>query len=548
MAFTPIKNQPFIFNQVIPCYVDQQPYKYEVLNNDTNQISFELTPCEGVEPNLFNTISAGEGWTVDDQIYTSSGGTGTITLTFDANLNSELLWKVTFKVEELTAGSLLFSVSGWGSYTITSNGIFEFYITTATSTTNINITSQGFVGNILLENSGTINPLIQPVNTSNLVHLLDNEDNIIDTIPTTIYGNLALYNINWNDYAAGCYKLAYIDGCTDFAGRFTGICNGIPTDDLTCWTNNGIGGWSEDDSFFFEADGETGVAVLSNGTILEAGYTYQVSFDLFSMSGAQFYVTYLREDETVQILDGPYSTADLGDHSFTFTPTQNGVIQLQFVAPSTSSEGKIKDVVVALTGPFDYDGITPCICIGGATCSTLEFSGCFADTFVMEGVILDNHYQPSLRLNALNGYPIARLFKKQYLTEQIKYRSSLGKNQLNFFDVQNTYILRIEQQPEFIFDFIFKTWAGFDNMLINGLPYRLNSDQFPVIEWSDKTGLGSVDIEVLPFQERTRKVLCGFRNQLCEPLTPTNLSGMLYEDGVGRLLEDGEGMVYNLGE
>lgn len=549
MAFTPIKNQPYIFNQVIPCYVEQSEYRYDILNNDTSQIGFSLTPCEGVEPNLFNTISADESWTVDDQIYTSNGGSGTITLTFDANLNSQVLWKVTFEVEQLISGSLLFGVSGWGTYTITSDGIYEFYFSTLISTSDITITAQNFYGNILLENSGSVNPVLEPVNTLNLVHLLDSNNNIVDTLQTTIYDNLAIYNVNWNDYAPGCYKLAYIDGCDDFAGRFNGICNGIPTDDLTCWTNNGIGGWSFDDSFFFEAESETGVAVLTNSTLLQAGFTYQVSFDLVAMSGAQFYITYLREDETTLIIDGPYSTFDLGTHTFSFTPVQDGQIQLQFVAGSSSAEGIIQNVVVELTGPFDYDGISPCICIGSDSTCTVELSGCFADTFVMEGVVLDNNFQPTLRLTrSIDGDPVAKLFKKQYLSDQIKYRSSLGKNQLNFFDVQNSYILRIEQQPEFIFDFIFKMWAGFDNMLINGQAYRMNSDQLPVIDWADKTQLGSVDIEVIPFQERTRKVLCGLRNQPCQPITPTNIVGKLFEDVVGFNFDDTnvDGYLFNL--
>jgi hypothetical protein len=551
MAFTPLPNQPYVFNPEIPCFVEQSDYRYDILNNDTTQIGFSLTPCEGVEPNLFNTIQVSAGWTVDGQIYSSNGGSGNLNLIFDSNLNSELLWKVTLSIEELTAGSLLVSISGWGSYTIESNGLFEFYFSTATSTTSINITSQGFIGNILLENSGNINPVIEPVNTSNLVHLLDIDGNIVDTIPTVIYSNIALYNIDWNDYAPGCYSLAYIDGCTDFAGRFSGICNGLPTTNLNCWTNNGVGGWSFDDSFLFELDGDTGLGRLSNGTKLEAGYTYQITWEIVDLVAATGWMTYLKEDETTLIIDGPYSSLGIGVHTFSFTPVVDGYLQLQCGQGFGVGEtlGEFKDIIVELTGPFNYEGVTPCVCIGSDSTCSIELSGCFADTFINEGVVLDNHFQPTLRLaRSIDGDPVAKLFKKQYITDQIKYRSSLGKNQLNFFDVQNSYILRIEQQPEFIFDFIFKMWAGFDNMLINGQAYRFNSDQFPVIDWSDKTGLGSVDIEVLPFQERTRKVLCGFRNQPCDPISPTNLIGMLYEDGVGRLLEDGEGMVYNLGE
>lgn len=552
MAFTPIENQPIIFDPVTPCYVEETPFTYAVDLTDTSQIAFALTPCDDAVANEQNTITPSEtGWTIDDQIYTSTGVSGaTLTITNDAAWNTQTLWQFKISIESYTAGVLIIQIPGWGDYTIMGNGVYTFYVSSASSLATWTIISNPFIGTILLENGLNQNPIILPVNVNNLVHVIQEVDEtitIIDTLTPTIYNNIAVYTANWNEYPAACYKLAYIDGCENFAGRFNGICNGLPTTDLTCWTNNGIGGWSEDDSFFFEADGETGIADLTNGTELEAGFTYQVTFEIVSMSSAQFYVTYLRQDETIQILDGPFSSFDTGVHTFSFTPTQNGFIQLRFVAPSTSAEGKIKNVIVELTGPFDYDGQTPCMCTGADTTCSLELGGCFSDTFIMAGVELDNRFQPTLRLSKNPaGSPIASLIKKQYLIDMTKYRSSTGKNQLNYFDVQNTYILRIEQQPEFIFDFLFKMWIAFDNMLINGQAFRFNPDQAPIIEWQDKTALGSVDIEVLPFQEKTRKVLCGFRNQPCQPVTPTNEVGMLYEDLDGMLFQNENGRLYNL--
>jgi hypothetical protein len=549
MAFTPIENQPIIFNPVVPCYVEQDGYTYSMDLTDTTQVAFALTPCEDAVVNEFNTIEVTEGWTFDDEQYTSDGTSGaTITITNDVAWNTQTLWEFKISIETYVAGTLVIQVPGWGDYVIQGNGVYTFYVSSASALSTYTIISNPFIGTIFLENGINQNPIILPVNVNNLVHLINSEtDEIVDTLTPVIYNNIAVYTFDWNTYPAACYKIAYIDGCTDFAGRFNGICNGLPTDDLTCWTNNGVGSWSFDDAFLFEQDITTGVAVLSNGTILEAGYTYEVSFDLVSMTSAQFYITYLKEDETVQILDGPYSTFDLGTHTFTFTPTQNGVIQLQFVAPSFSSEGKVKDVIVELTGPFNYDGITPCVCTDSATTCSIEFGGCFADTFVMAGVELDNRFLPTLRLGKdTSGDPVVKLFKKQYIADFTKYRTSLGKNQINFFDVQNSYILRIERQPEFIFDFLFKMWIGMDNMYINGQAFRINDEQIPVIEWSDKTALGSVDIVVIPFQEKTRKVLCGFRNQICSPVTPTQEVGMLYEDLDGMLFQNENGRLYNL--
>jgi hypothetical protein len=550
MAFTPIENQPIIFNPVTPCYVEETDFTYPMDLTDTSQIAFALTPCDDAVANEQNTITPSEtGWEIDDQIYTSTGVSGaTLTITNDASWNTQTLWQFKISIESYTAGVLIIQIPGWGDYTIMGNGVYTFYVSSASSLATWTIISNPFIGTILLENGLNQNPIILPVNVNNLVHIINTEtDAIIDTLTPTIYNNIAVYTANWNEYPAACYKLAYIDGCENFAGRFTGICNGVPTDDLTCWTNNGSGSWTFDDAFFFEQEAGSGQGRLSNGTLLQAGFTYQITFELVSMTSATTYrMTWLSEAEVTTQIGPLLSTGDIGVHTFSYTPIVDGYLQLQFSASSPSSEGKIKDVIVELTGPFDYDGETPCMCTGADTTCSLELGGCFSDTFIMAGVELDNRFQPTLRLSKNPaGSPIASLIKKQYLIDMTKYRSSTGKNQLNYFDVQNTYILRIEQQPEFIFDFLFKMWIAFDNMLINGQAFRFNPDQAPIIEWQDKTALGSVDIEVLPFQEKTRKVLCGFRNQPCQPITPTNEVGMLYEDLDGMLYQNELGRLYN---
>lgn len=548
MAFTPIKNQPIIFNQQTPCYFEPQDYTYNYRANESTVIGFELRPCDDAEVNTLNDIAVTTGWTFDDDIYTSTGGTGVITITNDIQLNTRALWLVTIEVQELNSGILVFQVAGWGSFNIQAAGTYEIYVSTDFATSSYQLISVGFDGSISLQGAPNNKPLWQNVNTFNLVHVLDSNDNVVDTLLPTIANNLALYNFNLANYALGCYRLAYIDGCDDFAGRFQGICNGLPTSNLECWTNNGSGAWSFDDSFFFEQESGSGVGRLANGTLLEVGYTYKITFDLETMTKAQFRMTWLDESENTTQIGPLLSTGDLGVHTFSYTPTENGYLQLQFIAPGASSEGKVKNVIVELTGPFQYDGISPCICNQGSSECSIKLSGCFSDTFVMEGVVLDNEFQPSLRLVKSNqGDPNVKLFKKQYLSDATKYRDSQGRNQINFFDVQPSYILRIENQPEFIFDYIFQMWAGFDNMLINDAAYRINADQFPVIEWSDKTGLGSVDIEVIPFQTQTRKVLCGVRNQPCEPITPTVEVGMLYESGEGMEFNnsEGDGMDYD---
>jgi hypothetical protein len=550
MAFTPIENQPVIFNPVVPCYVEQDGYTYSMDLTDETQVAFALTPCEDAVSSEFTTIEVTEGWTFDDQIYTSDGTSGaTLTITNDVAWNTQTLWEFKISIETYVAGVLIIQVPGWGDYSIMGNGVYTFYVSSASALSTYTIISDPFIGTILLENGLNQNPVIRPVNVNNLVHLINSEtDAIVDTLTPTIYNNIAVYTFDWNTYPAACYKIGYIDGCTNFAGRFNGICNGLPTTNLNCWTSNGSGSWTFDDAFFFEQEAGSGQGRLSNGTLLEAGFTYQITFELVSMTSATTYrMTWLSEDEVTTQIGPLLSTGDIGVHTFSYTPIVDGYLQLQFSASSPSSEGKIKDVIVELTGPFEYDGLTPCLCTDSATTCSIEFGGCFADTFIMAGVELDNRFQPTLRLGKdTGGDPVVKLFKKQYLADFTKYRTSLGKNQINFFDVQNSYILRIERQPEFIFDFLFKMWIGFDNMLINGQAFRINDDQIPVIEWSDKTALGSVDLVVIPFQEKTRKVLCGFRNQPCAPITPTDEVGMLYEDLDGMLFQNENGRLYNL--
>ena len=553
MAFTPIDNQPIIFNPVVPCYVEQDDYTYSMDLTDSTQVAFALTPCDDAVSNEFNTIEVTEGWTVDDQIYTSDGTSGaTITVTNDAAWNTQTLWQFKISIETYVAGVLVIQIPGWGDYVIQGNGVYTFYVSSSSALSTYTIISNPFIGTILLENGLNQNPTILPTNVNNLVHLINSEtDAIVDTLTPTIYNNIAVYTFNWNSYPAACYKIAYIDGCTDFAGRFSGICNPTLLQNTDCWTDNGGGEWGVSTGYgvIWDKLGETPVGRLSNGTKLEAGFTYNISWEIVDLIAAQAWLTVLKEDETTLIIDGPYAVGDLGIKTLTYTPTVDVYLQLQCAQGFGVGipQGVFKNVVVTLTGPFDYDGVTPCVCTNSATTCSIEFGGCFADTFIMAGVELDNRFLPTLRLSKdTGGDPVVKLFKKQYVADFIKYRSSLGKNQINFFDVQNSYILRIERQPEFIFDFLFKMWVGFDNMTINGQAFRINDDQLPVIEWSDKTALGSVDIVVIPFQEKTRKVLCGFRNQVCSAVTPNPEVGMLYEDLDGMLFQNENGRLYNL--
>ena len=553
MAFTPIENQPVIFNPVVPCYVEQDGYTYSMDLTDTTQVAFALTPCEDAVVNEFNTIEVTEGWTFDDEQYTSDGTSGaTITITNDVAWNTQTLWEFKISIETYVAGVLIIQVPGWGDYSIMGNGVYTFYVSSASALSTYTIISNPFIGTIFLENGINQNPIILPVNVNNLVHLINSEtDEIVDTLTPVIYNNIAVYTFDWNTYPAACYKIAYIDGCTDFAGRFNGICNPTLLDNTDCWTDNGVGEWGVSTGYgvIWDLLEDTGLGRLSNGTLLQAGFTYQITWEIVDLIAAQAWMTFLKEDETTSIIDGPYSIGDIGVQTFSYTPVVDGYLQLQCAQGFGVGDpmGVFRDVIVEITGPFNYDGITPCVCTDSATTCSIEFGGCFADTFVMAGVELDNRFLPTLRLGKdTSGDPVVKLFKKQYVADFTKYRTSLGKNQINFFDVQNSYILRIERQPEFIFDFLFKMWIGFDNMYINGQAFRLNDEQIPVIEWSDKTALGSVDIVVIPFQEKTRKVLCGFRNQICSPVTPTQEVGMLYEDLDGMLFQNENGRLYNL--
>jgi len=420
MAFTPIENQPIIFNPVVPCYVEQDGYTYSMDLTDETQVAFALTPCEDAPVNEFNTITVTAGWTVNDEIYTSNGTLGaTITITNDLPWNTQTLWELKVNVTNYISGVLTIQIPGWGDYSIQGNGVYTFYVSSASSLSTYTIVSDPYIGNISLENGINQNPILVPVNVNNLVRLINSEtEAVVETLTPVIYNNIAVYTFDWNTYPAACYKIAYIDGCTNVAGSFNGICNPTLLENTNCWTDNGRGEWGVSTGYgvIWDLLDDSGLGKLTNGTKLEAGFTYQITWEIVDLIAATAWMTYLREDETTLIIDGPYSSLGIGVQTFSYTPLVDGYLQLQCGRGFGIGEpmGVFRDVIVEITSPFVYDGETPCICTDSATTCSIEFGGCFADTFVMAGVELDNRFLPTLRLGKdTSGDPVVKLFKKQ---------------------------------------------------------------------------------------------------------------------------------------
>jgi hypothetical protein len=99
---------------------------------------------------------------------------------------------------------------------------------------------------------------------------------------------------------------------------------------------------------------------------------------------------------------------------------------------------------------------------------TLKLEGCngndaFGFKFVGSGFV------PGIRVER-------RFFRPQYVTDIEVYRDSQGLNKTNFADVEKVKTLRVEQQPEYFFDFL-SLLVYFDNFYVNAVTYILKRNR-----------------------------------------------------------------------
>jgi hypothetical protein len=535
MSITSIPNQPIIFNPTVTsCNCGDDNLKQLVDFED--QIFFQIEL--GCGSQTFYEQRAVQ------TIWTSSGGNicndGTSGGSYRFEIEPDEIYDTfvfNLVVETLTSGTLFVLMEGGQQYEITTPGTYALYFNTDIMQTDLKplITLSGDDFNGCFLANLPIGLGLAGIYSNHTFYVVDENNDVV--ISGADYRNVSEqyltvgFDFDLHDIDAGCYRLAYADECDNTCGQFR-ITNGYFTYD---------GGWTLENGAVINASTNiltftqvgTDAPAATNDTAICENKQYYVEFKLNSITGGSVVATVGNSATLGQFVSGNAA----GVYSGTITST----LGTDFLIRLSGSNGNVAviDYVICRFADAqapELDGFSNELSVGDYSgCEFVKLEGCngndsFGFKFVGSGFV------PGIRVEK-------RFFRPQFVTDVEVYRDSKGLNRTNFADVQKIKTLRVEQQPEYFFDFL-SLLVYFDNFYVNAVTYILNEPDFPSIEWNDANESGSINLELKLKQELLRKVNCTDVDADCLPTVLRNDDNyLLLQNGDRLVLQNGDNLL-----
>ena len=529
MSITSIPNQPILFDQPQPC-TDYGINKYQQLVDFEDQLFFQvLLGCGSqtfYQQRVVQTIWTSVGGSICND--GTAGGSYRFEIEPDEIYDTFLLNLV---VESLTSGTLFVLMEGGQQYEITTPGTYALYFNTDIMQTDLKplITLSGDFDGCFLANLPNGLGLSGIYSNHNFYVVNDSNEVVIDAPDYRNVSEQYLtigFDFDLHEIPEGCYRIAYADECENICGQFR-ITNGQFTYE---------GGWSLlngaviNDATNILTFTQTGISAPSatNDTAICEDKQYYVEFKLNSITGGSVIATVGNSASLGQFVSG--SAAGV------FSGTVTSTLGTDFLIRLSGSDGDVAVIDYVICRYSDaqapsLDGFSNVLSVGNySSCDYVKLEGCngndsFGFKFVGSGFV------PGIRVPK-------RFFRPQYVTDIEVYRDSQGLNRTNFADVEKVKTLRIEQQPEYFFDFL-SLLVYFDNFYVNAVTYVLNETDFPSIEWDDANECGNINLDLKLKQELLRKVNCNDVDANCLPTVLSNDNPNLLLQDEGRLVTQG---------
>jgi hypothetical protein len=532
----PYQSIPFDLFNDNPCGCADNEFVQLVDQDDKRFIQFTVEPCDSDISTQFELItndwndSAG-----DNTICTSNAGIqadGSATMESLVVLDSQL---IVYQFEILSVdepGSLVVSVAGSNSYTLSNIGIYTLYFYSAIPFGIVDLTvstNDGFSGCFKWTNQ------IQALNINYRLGIIDSSNEFVALLnaPTLTSGNYLTFIADFTDLDLpnGCYRFAVIDGCENECSQL-GLFN---------QSFASTSGWTSSSPFLTIQPSSNAIRYLDNtggivGSQIESiskpciGKQYQIRYSLNIIAGSPLV------QPNFGNVGGVIRSAS-GNYVEFITPTNEDEFKFLFqTTTSVAQQATITNFSVSLVDVEDYIPSMP-----SQTFNLGDWREC---TFLLEGC------------NASNGFgydfenvPLvvalrveARLFRSQNETSGRIYRGVSGRVYTRFWDMRKKKTLRIERSPEYIHDFL-SIWIGLDRIYVNAVQYAPAEENYPEIEYTDIDDLGSVDIELYLRNQLSRKSVCTSAEASC---LPTIFDGAKqFQDGNKVLFQDGESYEFN---
>jgi len=535
MSIISIPNQPILFNQeVSECDCGDDNNKQLVDFQD--QVFFQIgLDCggeliENQTPDL--TI-----WTFNGALICNDGTTGGSFVTTIEPEEVYQVFEVSLIVPILNSGTLNIAFEGGQNYDITSAGNYTLYFNTDIMSTDLTpqITFSGndFDGCFVV---GTFqNAFVRGLYSNHNFYLVDENDTVIIDEPDYIQAVedtvTVGFDMDLHDIDEGCYRIAYSDECDNTCGQFR-IDNGQFLYDGGWEMSNGA---SINDTTrvlnLFQTGGLV-FPVAINEKILCENKEYYVEISVSSITGGSVFVSIGNSQSFGDFIEA----TSPGTYNTIMTSSSGGELVIQLQAGNLDS-AVIDYVVVRYNDEQapEINGYSNVLSIGSYTgCEYSKLEGCNGNDsfgFKFQG----SGFLPGIRVPN-------RFFRTQFVTDVETYRDSSGLNKVNYADREKIKTLRVEQQPEYFFDFL-SILVYFDNFYVDGSLYVLNESDFPSIEYNDANRNGSINLELKPKQEFIRKVNCVDVDAACLPSVLSNDEDyLLLQNGDRSLLEDGDNL------
>ena len=547
MSYISAPNTPLPFGDIDTvdgneCQCAADDFSQPVDNSD--QLFFQLIsePCDEAYTLNEPTIQA---WT---ETYGSvcadePDHTGFYAFSFNPNYPYSV-YKVVIVVDTLTAGTLNVAMQGSDVQYITASGTYELYFSTdavvsGDFTPSITISGLTFVGCFSsdIEVYGIPTEFRVAFTSDDGTTYTELATRLFEVVENTI---TVIIDVNDQGLERGCYRLGIADFCTNSCSQFR-LDNGFFTEGQTGWiiTEENIT-WSIDyrtaECFIDEDDENT--YTLTNTAELCDGVTYNIQLSDVVVQTAQYRIV---AGDTV----GSWLTLE-GTSAIQITASGNEPINLSIEVRALQSGGVGVGGFVSFSSvqisPIDtdvtFDLFSPSLTIG-------NFSDCSdqkgIEYFKLEGCNADNQFGMVFSgVDFIPGVRVpGRFFRAQYDTDVDLFRFSSGRRTTAYADISKRKTLYIQQQPEYIFDFLSKL-IYFDSVYINGIAHAPVEEDFPDIEWNDANQLGSCEIEFYVREEKITKVDCSGATANCAPTVSSPPNALLLQDNTNLLLQNND--------
>lgn len=514
MSYTSIPNQPIIFNSVLPEACEGCGSEFAQLADFDDQLFWQLEAGEcgylRFKELVFVNDASVDGFNIKFPI--SLDGLAGVGYTYYKFINC-LEYRVTITINAGATGTLVIGFTDGTSVEISAPGTHVIYLKANAIPAVLNSPIQdlliiskpgdNFVGSLTLVEfvpicSGALFAGLVDATTLAVVERLDP---VLTGKDQYLTAGIALADY---DIAAGCYRLAIADFCTNTCGQYY-IYNPYFNDWGGCFDCPPLG-WDNDitniDNWnIANSQADISLSVGGSGRLISItemceGNEYQVTIIVDSMTDARLRIQ----------VDGVtlFTINSAGTYTFNITPTSSGNFSLFGFEIGGGSGGLIvvsKVDARAFKEWATYDKYSDLIQIGEFTddCRFFKIEGCNGEDQFGMG-FYGTSFLPGIRLEG-------RRFQPQYDTDSDLFRYASGKFTASFVDRRKKLSYHFGRLPEYVLDFLSLVFY-FDNCYVNGETVFPSDNEFPTIEYDTADDLGSLTIELYKQRDKVRKTIC----------------------------------------